>query len=179
MDIERTRDERFDGLCHWPYEPRYATVGEGLRMHYVDEGPLDGPVVLLADGEPTVRETTEAVVRTFTGSVTAPRSLLLGRYDDDGRFQYTGRTTNLAQAPGSVVGGLLSVPARPPMEGSSPPGGAPGGDVERHTGAARVVVEVGVDATRDASGRRRHPARLHRARPDLSPADVAQLTSPL
>jgi hypothetical protein len=34
------------------------------------------------------------------------------------------------------------------------------------------VVEVGVDVARDASGRWRHPARLHRARPDLSPADV-------
>ncbi|MET7779175.1 hypothetical protein ACFYRG_28885 [Streptomyces mirabilis] len=39
-----------------------------------------------------------------------------------------------------------------------------------------LVVEVGVDVTRDASGRRRHPARRHRARPDLSPADVPHLT---
>ncbi|EMF56744.1 putative ATP-dependint DNA ligase [Streptomyces bottropensis ATCC 25435] len=31
-----------------------------------------------------------------------------------------------------------------------------------------LVVEVGVDVTRDASGRWRHPARRHRARPDLS-----------
>ncbi|WP_017584121.1 haloalkane dehalogenase [Nocardiopsis valliformis] len=53
MDIERTPDTRFEGLSDWPYEPRYATVGEGLRMHYVDEGPSDGPVVLLAHGEPT------------------------------------------------------------------------------------------------------------------------------
>ncbi len=35
-----------------------------------------------------------------------------------------------------------------------------------------LVVEVGVDVARDASGRWRHPARWHRARPDLSPADV-------
>jgi haloalkane dehalogenase len=53
MDIERTPDERFDGLSDWPYRPRYATVGDGLRMHYVDEGPPDGPVVVLAHGEPT------------------------------------------------------------------------------------------------------------------------------
>ncbi|MEU2740000.1 ATP-dependent DNA ligase [Streptomyces sp. NPDC007095] len=39
-----------------------------------------------------------------------------------------------------------------------------------------LVVEVGV--ARDASGRWRHPARRHRARPDLSPADVPRLTSP-
>jgi hypothetical protein len=35
-DIERTPEERFEGLSTWPYEPRYATVGVGLRMHYVD-----------------------------------------------------------------------------------------------------------------------------------------------
>ncbi|MGI5430292.1 haloalkane dehalogenase [Streptomyces sp. CA-179760] len=51
--IERTPDERFEGLADWPYEPRYVTVGDGLRMHYVDEGPADGPVVVLAHGEPT------------------------------------------------------------------------------------------------------------------------------
>ncbi|MFK0026010.1 hypothetical protein [Streptomyces sp. NPDC090798] len=39
-----------------------------------------------------------------------------------------------------------------------------------------LVVEVGVDVTRDASGRWRNPARWHRARPDLSPADVPHLT---
>lgn len=41
------------------------------------------------------------------------------------------------------------------------------------------MVEVGVDVARDASGRWRHPARWHRARPALSPppADVPRLTS--
>ena len=47
-----------------------------------------------------------------------------------------------------------------------------------HSGAVvtlvepELVVEVGVDVARDASGRWRHPARWHRARPDLSPGDV-------
>ncbi|MET8012821.1 ATP-dependent DNA ligase [Streptomyces sp. NPDC005271] len=41
-----------------------------------------------------------------------------------------------------------------------------------------LVVEVGVDVARDAYGRWRHPARLHRARPDLSPADVPHLMPP-
>ncbi|WP_218780760.1 haloalkane dehalogenase [Streptomyces caniscabiei] len=53
MHIERTPDERFEGLADWPYEPHYVTVGDGLRMHYVDEGPADGPVVILAHGEPS------------------------------------------------------------------------------------------------------------------------------
>ncbi|PJM95506.1 ATP-dependent DNA ligase [Streptomyces sp. CB01373] len=34
------------------------------------------------------------------------------------------------------------------------------------------MVEVGVDVARDGAGRRRHPARRHRTRPDLTPADT-------
>ncbi|MFJ9026014.1 ATP-dependent DNA ligase [Streptomyces sp. NPDC102259] len=41
-----------------------------------------------------------------------------------------------------------------------------------------LVVEVGVDVARDASGQWRHPARLHRSRPDLSPADLPRMTAP-
>lgn len=53
MDIVRTRDDRFDGLPDWPYEAKYLTISEGLRIHHVDEGPRDGPTVLLTHGEPT------------------------------------------------------------------------------------------------------------------------------
>ena len=53
MDALRTPDERFENLEAWPYEPRYVEVGDGLRMHYIDEGPADGPSVLLGHGEPT------------------------------------------------------------------------------------------------------------------------------
>lgn len=51
MRVLRTPDERFSGLEGWPYEPRYVDVGDGMRMHYVDEG--SGRPVLLAHGEPT------------------------------------------------------------------------------------------------------------------------------
>ena len=57
MEILRTPDERFAGLADWPFAPRYATVvdadGAQLRLHYVDEGPRDGAVVLLMHGEPS------------------------------------------------------------------------------------------------------------------------------
>jgi haloalkane dehalogenase len=57
MDILRTPDARFEGLADWPYAPRYAEVrdadGTVLRIHYVDEGPRDGAVVLLMHGEPS------------------------------------------------------------------------------------------------------------------------------
>ncbi len=48
----RTPDERFANLPGFPFEPRYLEV-DGLRIHYVDEGPRDGEIVLLLHGEPT------------------------------------------------------------------------------------------------------------------------------
>ncbi|WP_068876147.1 MULTISPECIES: haloalkane dehalogenase [unclassified Phenylobacterium] len=57
MDILRTPEARFEGLAEWPYAPNYAEVrdadGTVLRIHYVDEGPRDGAVVLLMHGEPS------------------------------------------------------------------------------------------------------------------------------
>ena len=57
MEVLRTPDERFAGLPDYPFEPHWATVDSGdggtLRMHYVDEGPRDGAVVVLLHGEPT------------------------------------------------------------------------------------------------------------------------------
>lgn len=38
MDALRTPGDRFENLPGWPYAPRYVEV-DGLRMHYVDEGP--------------------------------------------------------------------------------------------------------------------------------------------
>lgn len=48
----RTPEENFAGLADYDYEPRYFEF-EGLRLHYVDEGPRDGPVALLMHGMPT------------------------------------------------------------------------------------------------------------------------------
>jgi haloalkane dehalogenase len=52
VDILRTPDERFADLPDFPFAPHYVEV-DGLRMHYLDEGPADGPVVLLLHGEPS------------------------------------------------------------------------------------------------------------------------------
>ncbi|MFF7887525.1 hypothetical protein ACH40F_40275 [Streptomyces sp. NPDC020794] len=121
-----------------------------------------------------VRETSEAIVGLVTGSPATPRTLLLGRYDTDGRLQYVGRTTTLARAKGAAVGGLLA-PAQHchPWTGWS--FSAEWGTRETLNVTLvrpELVVEAGVDVARDASGRWRHPARRHRARPDLSPSDV-------
>ncbi len=57
MRCLRTPDERFAALPDFPYLPRYADVpdpdGGTLRMAWVEDGPADGPVVLLLHGEPS------------------------------------------------------------------------------------------------------------------------------
>ena len=50
--VFRTPEECFRGLPDFPYPPRYLTV-QDFRIHYLDEGPGNGPVVLLLHGEPT------------------------------------------------------------------------------------------------------------------------------
>ncbi|MFC8878464.1 ATP-dependent DNA ligase [Streptomyces ardesiacus] len=120
-------------------------------------------------GKYKVRVTEDAIVGAVTGPPAAPRTLLLGRYDDAGVLCYTGRTTPLARAMTRAFQGVLL-----PSVGGHPWAGrtftASWGsrDVLDVTLVdPQLVVEAAVDVARDAAGRWRHPVRLHRLRPDL------------
>ena len=58
MKVLRTPDSAFAAIDDFPFAPNYVEIadpsdGTPLRVHYVDEGPRDAPVVLMMHGEPT------------------------------------------------------------------------------------------------------------------------------
>jgi len=50
--VLRTPDSRFENLPGYNFEPHYLSV-DVYRIHYIDEGPADGEVILMLHGEPT------------------------------------------------------------------------------------------------------------------------------
>ena len=57
IEALRTPEKRFYDISNFPYKPLYIedlNGYEGLRMHYIDEGPKDSEEVFLCfHGEPT------------------------------------------------------------------------------------------------------------------------------
>lgn len=88
LEVVRTPDDRFADLPGYPFDPHYAdVVAEGLepvRMHYLDEGPPDGPVALLLHGQPTWSYLYRHVVPVLVAAgmrVIAPDTIGFGRSD--------------------------------------------------------------------------------------------------
>ncbi len=87
-EVLRTPDDRFEGLPGWDYAPNYVEDlpgYEGLRMHYVDEGPADAAVTFLClHGEPSWSYLYRKMAPVFTAAghrVVAPDWFGFGRSD--------------------------------------------------------------------------------------------------
>lgn len=52
MKLIKTPEERFETIPNFPYKPHYLEI-DGVRIHYLDEGPKSQECVLLMHGEPT------------------------------------------------------------------------------------------------------------------------------
>jgi haloalkane dehalogenase len=84
-DALRTPDGNFTGLPGWPYAPHYFERPDGLRLHYVDEGPRDANRTWLClHGQPTWSYLYRRMIPVFVGAgdrVVAPDFLGFGRSD--------------------------------------------------------------------------------------------------
>jgi haloalkane dehalogenase len=96
----RTPDACFEDLVDWPYAPRYVEI-DGLRQAYVDEGPSDGPVVLLLHGQPSWSYLYRKMIPVLVGAgyrVIAMDHVGMGRSDkptEIGSYTYLGHVDRL------------------------------------------------------------------------------------
>lgn len=99
MSVLRTPDERFENLPGFAFEPHYLEIRDQdlgpIRIHYLDEGPADGPVVLCLHGEPTWCYLYRKMIPVLVGAgcrVLAPDLVGFGRSDKPARREdYTYR----------------------------------------------------------------------------------------
>lgn len=76
----------------FPFAEHWLTLEPGIRMHYVDEGPRDAPVVLMLHGNPTWSFYWRRLIAALspTHRVIAPDHIGCGKSDkpDDARYPY-------------------------------------------------------------------------------------------
>jgi haloalkane dehalogenase len=81
--VLRTPDECFANLIDFPFEPHYVEV-DGLRLHYLDEGPRNAAPLLLMHGEPSWCYLYRKMIPTLTAAghrCVAPDLIGFGRSD--------------------------------------------------------------------------------------------------
>jgi haloalkane dehalogenase len=88
MKTLRTPDDRFAGLPDFDFAPHYAEVpddeGGSLRVHYLHEGDVAGPTVLLMHGEPSWCYLYRKMIPVLTAAglqIVAPDLVGFGRSD--------------------------------------------------------------------------------------------------
>ena len=92
----------------YPFEPHWLTLPSGHRMHYVDEGPSDAPVVLMLHGNPTWSFYWRRLISALspTHRVIAPDHIGCGKSDKPGDEAYAYRLEQRVQDIESLVGEL-------------------------------------------------------------------------
>ena len=100
--VLRTPDERFIGLPGWPHAPHYFQRPDGLRLHYVDEGPRTAARTWLClHGQPTWSYLYRRMIPLFAAAgdrVIAPDFLGFGRSDkpsEEAAYSFEGHRDSL------------------------------------------------------------------------------------
>jgi pimeloyl-ACP methyl ester carboxylesterase len=103
MNILRTPEDRFTELPDFPFAPHYIEL-DGLRMHYVDEGPRDArATVLCLHGEPSWAYLYRKMIPVFSAAglrVVAPDWFGFGRSDkpeDDAWYTFDRHRDSMLQ----------------------------------------------------------------------------------
>jgi haloalkane dehalogenase len=97
MKILRTPEDSFKNLSGYPFNPNYLEISDSedqtLRIHYIDEGPIDAEPVLLMHGEPSWSYLYRKMIPVITDAgyrAIAPDLVGFGRSDKPaGRKDYT------------------------------------------------------------------------------------------
>ncbi|MGZ4562318.1 MAG: alpha/beta fold hydrolase, partial [Mycobacterium sp.] len=94
MDVLRTPDSRFENLEGYPFVANYIDVAasdtQPLCMHFLDEGPADGPPIVLLHGEPTWSYLYRTMIQPLADAgnrVLAPDLIGFGRSDKPSRIE--------------------------------------------------------------------------------------------
>lgn len=107
IKVLRTPDACFENLEGYDFTPHYFQVKDGtlgrLRLHYVDEGPMDGPVVIMMHGEPSWSYLYRHMITAVAAAgfrVLAPDLIGFGRSDkptDMADYSYSGHVDWMSQ----------------------------------------------------------------------------------
>ncbi|HEX3398594.1 MAG TPA: haloalkane dehalogenase [Steroidobacteraceae bacterium] len=97
MKYLRTPEARFENLPGYAFQPNYLSVDDSeggvLRLHYVDDGRRDAPIVLMLHGEPSWSYLYRKMIPIFTAAgyrAIAPDLIGFGRSDKPSqRSDYT------------------------------------------------------------------------------------------
>jgi haloalkane dehalogenase len=138
MKVLRTPDTCFHNLPGYPFLPHYTEVGEGLRLHYVDEGPREGAPIVMLHGEPSWSYLYRKMIPALAAAgfrALAPDLIGFGRSDkpaDPSDYSYERHVTWIREwlhaldLRGATLvcqdwGSLIGLPSRFAPGGRSPP----------------------------------------------------------